>query len=163
MATKVAKRIKDNVPQGGLTPEQCALDIYPWKLRAKRWWGRWDGVDEAYQGDWVAFYNTLAATSRVTDFYRAFTANAYVVSANGTHGHPETAAILGIAFVTMEDELRRRSEAVDGPKIRRTLYLMTGHILRSRATSSLISGRYSEDGCLHVRYMTKVPFMSISE
>ena len=146
-------------------------DHYPWKLRPRYWWGRWDGAEVAYKKDWLAFYNSLAAVPRVMDFYRTFTADAYVISANGTHGHPDTATILGIAYVAIEDELLRQKTNPASPPIRRTLYVTNGHALPLEPMAAL-ARRFPEypidqviglqQGCFAIRYLAIDAFMSIS-
>lgn len=59
-----------------------------------------------HQKDWLAFYNSVAAVPGV-DPYRKFTAYAYVITVSGIYGYPNTATIICIASVVIEDGIAR--------------------------------------------------------
>lgn len=76
-------------------------------LVCKTWWSRWNFADklaETAKYGWLDFYDWVASVERVYRFYMTFKADVYVISANGSHGHPSPATVLGIALAVTEQQ-----------------------------------------------------------
>jgi hypothetical protein len=135
----------------------------------KQWWAKWGSAAHgSIMNTWLGLYTTLRSVGLAMNFYSTFTADAYVVSANGTHGHPSPAVILAIALVAAKDHIE--SKKVNGPDVHRTLYATLGHAVPAAwiqhlasyvCPMELVAQAIGGNGCLSIRYLSKGFYMSL--
>lgn len=140
--TAFQKRINEDLvgDPGQLKPVDEFFDVDHEKdLIAKPWWMRWNNAQAIVKTKkiakqrWLDFYEWIASVERVYEFYMTFTADVYVISANGSHGHPSPATILGIAMAAAKQAHKS------------SIYLTNGAALPGEAIGLLAASLFTDE------------------
>ncbi|KAH6891495.1 hypothetical protein B0T10DRAFT_595744 [Thelonectria olida] len=116
---------------------------------------------------WLAYYTSLDSIRRVQDFYDRFDSDTYVVSANGSHGHPSPSVIAGLAMVVASRRLNRclfitNGFAISPSPICSLLYWVYRASGKDDAAAKVaLDAALGANGFLTIKYLARGVYMSI--
>ncbi|KAK5994170.1 Mannose-specific lectin [Cladobotryum mycophilum] len=124
---------------------------------------------------WLAYYTNLDSIRRSLEFYQSFNSYVYVVSANGSYGHPSPSVVAALALAAAEGNYHRCLYVTNGFAVSTDIIkMMVYWAYRANPNNDMQNARrltenalgpgaaQRQGGSLSVRYLNRGVYMSLS-